>query len=49
MGDSLESCDYYIEPRRLKRKAMNDCGITVLTTTHTQNAGKELNLQGLKK
>jgi len=28
---------------------MNDCGITVLTTTHTQNAGKELNFQGLKK
>ena len=41
MDDSLESSDYYREPpgkaQRLKRKAMSDCGITVLQSIILQN------------
>ena len=42
MDDSLESSDYYREPpgkaQRLKRKAISDCGITVLHPVILQNA-----------
>ena len=41
MDDSLESSDYYREPpgmtQLLKRKAMSDCGITVLQSIILQN------------